>query len=120
VACAALLHDTVKDHADEIGPDGQGAALAVLAVQFGKPTAELVAAVTNPPWESGRDKHEQDRAHVAKSLHTQPWARVVKVSDLTDTAAVCSTPPDRACPNAPVSTGPCCPYSARVTARTSG
>ena len=52
VACAALLHDTVEDHAGDIAPgNSKQAALAVLAGQFGERTAGLVAAVTNPVWE---------------------------------------------------------------------
>jgi hypothetical protein len=86
VACAALLHDTVEDHADDIAPGGRGAALAVLAGRFGGRVAGLVAAVTNPAWEPGRDKHEQYREHVAESLDGSPWARVIKVSDFTDNA----------------------------------
>jgi hypothetical protein len=87
VACAALLHDTIEDHADDIAPGGgRDAALGLLAGQFGERTAELVAAVTNPPWEPGRDKHEQYREHVTQSLDASPWARVIKVSDLTDNA----------------------------------
>jgi hypothetical protein len=39
-----------------------------------------------PAWEPGRDKHEQYREHVAESLEASPWARVVKVSDITDNA----------------------------------
>jgi hypothetical protein len=58
----------------------------VLAGQFGERTAGLVGAVTNPAWEAGRDQHEQYREHVAESLHGSPWARVIKVSDLTDNA----------------------------------
>jgi (p)ppGpp synthase/HD superfamily hydrolase len=87
VTCAALLHDSVEDHAADIAPGGSRRdALAVLAGQFGERTAELVAAVTNPPWEPGRDKHEQYREHVAESLDANPWARVIKVSDFTDNA----------------------------------
>jgi 5'-deoxynucleotidase YfbR-like HD superfamily hydrolase len=87
VACAALLHDTVEDHAGDIAPGGsRHDALAVLAGQFGARTAGLVAAVTSPPREPGRDRHEQYREHVAKSLDASPWARVVKVSDFTDNA----------------------------------
>jgi hypothetical protein len=87
VACAALLHDTVEDHATEIAPGGgrQGA-LEVLAGQFGERTATLVGAVTNPAWDPGRDKHEQYREHVAESLDGSRWARVIKVSDITDNA----------------------------------
>ena len=86
VACAALLHDAVEDHAASIAAGGRAAALAVLAGQFGVRTAELVAAVTNPEWEPGRDEHEQYREHVLASLAASPWARVIKASDFTDNA----------------------------------
>lgn len=86
VACAALLHDAVEDHAADIAPGGQPAALAVLAGQFGDRTAALVAAVTNPDWEPGRDKHIQYREHILASLQASPWARVIKASDFTDNA----------------------------------
>jgi hypothetical protein len=85
VACAALLHDAVEDHAAELAPGGgQPAALAAVAAQFGDRAAELVAAVTNPEYEPGRDTRQQYREHVAASLETSPWARVVKISDFTD------------------------------------
>lgn len=112
VVCAALLHDAAEDHSDELaaagGPAGgqdaeradgtatggaggreaatarQAAALRVLAERFGSRVAELVAAVTNPPAEPGRDRHQQYRDQVAASLERCPWARVVKVSDFTD------------------------------------
>ena len=58
----------------------------MLAGRFGKRTATLVAAVTNPEWEPGRDKHEQYREHVLASLAASPWARVIKASDFTDNA----------------------------------
>ena len=86
MACAALLHDAVEDHAADIAPGGRQAALAVLAGQFGGRTAALVAAVTNPEWEPGRDEHEQYREHVLASLAASPWARVIKASDFTDNA----------------------------------
>ena len=87
VACAALLHDAVEDHAADIAPGGdRQAALAVLAGRYGGRTAALVAAVTNPEWEPGRDEHEQYREHVLASLEASPWARVIKASDLTDNA----------------------------------
>ena len=87
VACAALLHDAVEDHAGDIARcGGRQAALAVLAGQFGARTAGLVAAVTNPVYQPGRDEHEQYREHVIASLHASPWARVIKVSDFTDNA----------------------------------
>lgn len=87
MACAALLHDAVEDHAADIAPGGiRQAAFTVLASQFGERTAQLVAAVTNPVYEPGRDEHEQYREHVAASLHASPWARVIKASDFTDNA----------------------------------
>lgn len=48
--------------------------------------AALVAAVTNPGYQPGRDRHEQYREHVTASLQASPWARVVKASDFTDNA----------------------------------
>jgi hypothetical protein len=87
VACAALLHDAVEDHAQDIAPGGtRQAALAILATQFGERAAELIAAVTNPVYVPGRDEHEQYREHVIASLRASPWARVIKASDLTDNA----------------------------------
>ncbi|MFI7552792.1 HD domain-containing protein [Micromonospora sediminimaris] len=96
VIVAGLLHDAVEDHPAELvdgGEPGSGgddvedptdAALGVLAERFGARVARLVAAVTNPPWDPGRDRHEQYREHVAASLEREPWARVIKVSDFTD------------------------------------
>ena len=87
VACAALLHNAVEDHAADIAPSSsRQAALAVLAGRFGDRTAALVAAVTNPEWEPGRDEHEQYREHVLASLRASPRARVIKASDFTDNA----------------------------------
>jgi hypothetical protein len=91
VACAGLLHDAVEDHAAGIAPGGRQAALAVLAVRFGARTAALVAAVTNPAWEPGRDKHEQYREHVLAALQASPWARMIKASDFNDNAVVIHT-----------------------------
>jgi hypothetical protein len=87
VIAAAVLHDTVEDHPDELaGTPGATAqdALAVLAARFGARTAKLVQAVTNPVYDPDLDKHEQYRQHVRESLEREPWARVLKVSDFTD------------------------------------
>ena len=88
VACAALLHDAVEDHASDLalGGGGHREALAVLAGRFGDRVADLVAAVTNPAYQVGRDEHAQYREHVAASLAANPWARVIKASDFTDNA----------------------------------
>jgi HD domain len=85
VVCAALLHDAVEDHPGELAASGgTGAALAVLAAEFGPRVAELVGAVTNPDYVPGQDKGRQYREHVAASLAASPWARVIKISDFTD------------------------------------
>jgi hypothetical protein len=87
VVCAALLHDAVEDHPAELAGSGHGdqqAALGVLAAEFGPRVAELVGAVTNPPFAPDRDEHEQYLEHVADSLRDCPWARVIKASDFTD------------------------------------
>ena len=87
VACAALLHDAVEDHAADITPGGtRQDAFALLAGQFGQRSADLVAALTNPVYTPGQDKHEQYREHVMASLQASPWARVIKASDFTDNA----------------------------------
>jgi hypothetical protein len=88
VVCAALLHDAVEDHAEDLAPgQGQAGALAEIARRFGGRVAGLVAAVTNPGPEPGRDRHEQYREHVAASLAADRWARVIKASDFTDNGA---------------------------------
>lgn len=91
---AALLHDAVEDHPQELAglpagtPYAQAAeaALDVLADRFGPRVAELVRAVTNPPFDPAGDRDAQYRAHVVDSLDRHPWARVLKVSDFTDNA----------------------------------
>ena len=87
VACAALLHDTVEDHAGEVAPGGtRQDALAVLAGQFGQHTADPGGRGHQPGLQPGRDEHEQYREHVAASLQASPWAQVIKASDSTDNA----------------------------------
>lgn len=92
VLVAALLHDAVEDHPDELGgvpadtpyPEATEAALAVLAHRFNCRVADLVRSVTNPEYDPARDRHEQYREHVAENLDRDPWARVIKISDFTD------------------------------------
>jgi len=88
VIIAALLHDAVEDHPEDLAQDCHGdpvaGALAVVSNRFGPGVAAIVAAVTNPAHDPAQDRHEQYRAHVTASLEAVPWARVVKVSDFTD------------------------------------
>ncbi len=88
VLAAALLHDSVEDHPEELAggapQDPTSAALGVLSRDFGPRVAELVGAVTNPEYETSRDKDEQYREHVRDSLGQHPYARLIKVSDFTD------------------------------------
>jgi (p)ppGpp synthase/HD superfamily hydrolase len=105
VLVAALLHDAVEDHPEELAattigavPDGDptAAALRALAQRYNPRVAELVGAVTNPAHEPGRDRFEQYREHVAESLEANPWARVIKVSDYTDNGVgLIHSAPDR-------------------------
>ncbi|NUP49760.1 MAG: HD domain-containing protein [Catenulispora sp.] len=93
VVVAALLHDAVEDHPHDLsdlasptertlGP--RHAALATLSRAFTPRIADLIDAVTNPAYDPARDKQEQYREHVVASLESNPWARVVKLSDFTD------------------------------------
>ena len=88
VIVAALLHDSVEDHPEELAGSRPGdateAALATLAETFNPRVADLVRAVTNPPRVPGVDRYQQYREHVEESLEAHPWARVIKVSDFTD------------------------------------
>ena len=92
VIIAALLHDTVEDHAPELtmvgsevgvearvgtragaGSGAEGtvvavtavteAAFVVLARRFGQRAADLVRAVTNPPDDPACDRHERHRRY---------------------------------------------------------
>jgi HD domain len=82
--CAALLHDSVEDHAEDLSAAGRRGAFALLAAAYGERVAELVAAVTNPVYTPGSDADGQYREHVADSLDACLWARVIKISDFTD------------------------------------
>ena len=84
VICAALLHDSVEDHAEDLSAAGRPEAFALLAAAYGDRVAELVAAVTNPLYAPGSHADSQYREHVADSLAACPWARVIKLSDFTD------------------------------------
>jgi hypothetical protein len=87
VARAALLRDTVEDHAGERASGGsRDDAVAVAAGELGGRVASLVGAVTSPQCSPGAGRHERYRAHLTASLEGCPWARVVKVPDFTDDA----------------------------------
>ena len=99
VLCAALLHDSVEDHAEELADFAtdderdRGAAEAAYAVfsrAFTPRMARLVRALTNRDADSSRplaERQEQYRVHVVESLEREPWARVIKLSDFTDNGA---------------------------------
>ncbi|MBT8225480.1 MAG: HD domain-containing protein [Dactylosporangium sp.] len=89
VIIAGVLHDAVEDHPSELaGPDASddlpAAACRAIERQFGQRVAALVASVTNPEFDRERDADEQYREHLAVSLESTPWARVIKASDFTD------------------------------------
>ncbi|WP_040797082.1 HD domain-containing protein [Nocardia higoensis] len=83
VVAAALLHDSIEDHTAKLGATREQA-LDVLAGQFGRRVADIVAAVTNPERDPAVDRHTQYREHIVEALEHAPWARVVKLSDFTD------------------------------------
>ena len=99
IVIAALLHDTVEDHAVELaaafgGPPAgdEGAAratvLAAYARRFGERTAALVAAMSNPLGPGGDDEraaHERYRSHVVAAI-SDPQVAVCKLADLVDNA----------------------------------
>ncbi|SRR5579875_406781 len=88
VICAALLHDAVEDHADDLAcGQGAGGALAVIASRFGERVAGLVGALTVPPSPAGAGGHRHYARHVAAALEGSPWARVIKASDFADNGA---------------------------------
>jgi hypothetical protein len=84
IICAAVLHDAVEDHADDLSAAGRPGAFATLTAWFGPQVANLVAAVTNPIYVPEIAEHDQYRQHVAASLAAHPWARVIKAADFTD------------------------------------
>jgi (p)ppGpp synthase/HD superfamily hydrolase len=93
VVAAALLHDAVEDHPGDLADLASGtergagdryAALMMLARAFTPRVANLIASVTNPDYDPERDRQEQYREHVVESLESDPWARVIKLSDFTD------------------------------------
>jgi (p)ppGpp synthase/HD superfamily hydrolase len=93
ITCAALLHDSVEEHADDLSPAGREGAFANVAARFGPRVSNLVAAVTSPVYvpEAGgeeqyfeHDEQEHYLEHVAASLDRNPWARIIKASDFTD------------------------------------
>lgn len=84
IICAALLHDSIEDHADDLSRAGRPGALAMLTKCFGPQVADLVEGVTNPTYAPDIDQYDQYRAHVVDSLENHPRARVLKASDFTD------------------------------------
>lgn len=87
--CAALLHDSVEDHADLIVGSFDPSpyeAYRVLESRFGKDVATLVESVTNPSFDPSK-KIEQYQHHVRELLlKGDPRSRLLKVSDFTDNA----------------------------------
>lgn len=101
VLLAAVLHDTVEDHAPELAGgaplDARGAALTVLDRDFGPRCSRLVHAVSTPPPQPDVDRHKQYLRHLELALAHEPWARVIKASDLTDNGTgVPYTTPEKA------------------------
>jgi hypothetical protein len=85
VICAALLHRRGRGPrrgASRGRRTGRCPGRAGRAVR--RPRGRAGGVCHQPPHEPGRDRHDQYREHVAASLETSPWARVIKASDFTD------------------------------------
>ncbi|WP_159599510.1 HD domain-containing protein [Agromyces humi] len=93
VIVASILHDTVEDHAAEIGEEhctdaNAEGALKVIRSMFGEEVANIVRGVTNPDHPAGltrAEKHDRYRSHVAEAI-ADPKVALVKVSDFVDNA----------------------------------
>lgn len=97
---AAVLHDTVEDHAFEFADfdgvprsateqEARTAAFNFIGSKFGYTTAAIVDAVSNPILPEGiskADKVKQYQEHVEKVALRSESSRIVKFSDYTDNA----------------------------------
>jgi len=82
-----LLHDTVEDHARELGgvnPEDQEGALTTIDELFGQDVEGLVRALTNPIASKG-DRLRAYQEHVMDLMNNGEWRPVIgKLSDLFD------------------------------------
>lgn len=96
LVAAALLHDTVEDHATELAElagvvsedphKTREAALEVLQDIFGERVARTVSLVTNPIYDGApEDKNQFYFDHVKEAIQ-DPDALVIKLSDFVDNA----------------------------------
>lgn len=100
VIIAAVLHDTVEDHATDFGDfegvhmhagdeaEARASALAYISRHFGFPVARIVEWVSNPPITPGTSKAEKIAAyhdHVIRYADTSEFL-IIKVSDFVDNA----------------------------------
>lgn len=97
---AAVLHDTVEDHAMDFADfegatasrdayEAQATALAFISNHFGFPVARTVELVSNPPTIPGTpqaDKIAAYQEHVSKAVKLSSGALIVKASDFVDNA----------------------------------
>lgn len=99
VIIAAVLHDTVEDHAEEFS-DFEGvrevesdfadrAALGFISRRFGFEVARLVDLVSNPPVTPGTSKADKIAAyqtHVNRAVKMSSGALIIKIADFVDNA----------------------------------
>ena len=95
ILVAALLHDSVEDHAqDIIGADlgseekNKEAALEIISQLFNTNVSELVRDVTNPEFDDDRDIMEIEYLEHLEDLteNGKPGSVLIKLSDFTDNA----------------------------------
>lgn len=93
---AALLHDTVEDHADFYSTNDasldrahtESQAIRFIGLAFGTDVKDIVYNVTNPPYPAGVSSREEKNAfyreHVVEVLETNERAGTIKLSDFID------------------------------------
>jgi len=93
---AALLHDTVEDHAafytgdnsdNEITPEAQVRALHIIEQTFDEEVAHYIGAVTNPKFPTDISRAQKNalyQEHVKELLLSEPLAGIIKLSDFID------------------------------------
>jgi len=86
VICAAMLHDSVEDQADELEALGVGDALQVIEVGLGPLVRQRVELLTNPEFPADGDKNALYLQHVSEAIRADPWVAAIKLADFSTNA----------------------------------
>lgn len=94
---AAMLHDSVEDHARELVAmvtkeevidefEAREMAFSLISMMFNTEVSEIVRSVTNDVMPPGEDKNRFYTTKTIKTVTRSPKGRVLKFSDFTDNA----------------------------------